>query len=288
MASIAVGWFFNYAVPLLSLAAAAMAAYFGQRALTAIQKQIGLANQQIEIANEQIELANRQIAEARTQTSLAQSALDLANKEFDATIETLRITRREATIAETERSRKPNVVVTFGLISEKPVLRLRSGVGIQSNISPVQLRLDIAVLNNGRRPATNAVVEVMTSKNLEMREKFAQGPIIRRPTAWGAEFVLGEAEIFNDAMPHPIGYVLVYGAWGEHALYWRVQADEGAWPPANEEDALEKKWHRLPIRIEGGFGAAPVVVPGHPLASGSITCAEDEHDPGSVQPEPAV
>src|ERR1700760_5015294 len=103
----------SYVVPIASLAAAVLAAWYSGRTLRYVREQIELAKQQITIANAQIALARDQIEEAKRQTQLAQSAFDLGKLEFDATIENLGISRAQEKRYEAERARVPHFELSF-------------------------------------------------------------------------------------------------------------------------------------------------------------------------------
>src|ERR1700760_4345992 len=89
----------SYVVPIASLAAAVLAAWYSGRTLRYVRAQIALARDQIE--------------EAKRQTQLAQSAFDLGKLEFDATIENLGISRAQEKRYEAERARVPHFELSF-------------------------------------------------------------------------------------------------------------------------------------------------------------------------------
>jgi hypothetical protein len=84
--------FFTYTLPSVSIVVAALAALFAGLALRYIGKQINIANDQ---------------------TALAREGIAWAKKDFDKTVEALEIAHKQASLADAERAKKPELRILF-------------------------------------------------------------------------------------------------------------------------------------------------------------------------------
>jgi len=242
-----------YLVPVISGIAAILAAWFSGRALVYIKRQIELGREQIEIANKQISLgnqqiglANTQIAEAQAQTVVAQSALDLARLEFDATIETLKITRVQSSLADEQRAKLPSLSVEFKLVAK--VMVEGTTLTYNNSVSPLHFGTDMYVVNKGKLDATTVIIHLRLSPGIkfENHHALAAPSTVRDSNQHSAAYVVG-ATVQNDGLPVFVGRPGFTAEWGEYDVWWRVESNEGSWPVSAEEPMNE--WGQLHIKL---------------------------------------
>ncbi|MDP9104396.1 MAG: hypothetical protein M3N49_00440 [Candidatus Eremiobacteraeota bacterium] len=204
-------------VPVASLLVASLAALFAGLALIFIGKQIKIANQQ---------------------TALAQLGIDWAKRDYETSIENLKLTQAQAAVADAERARTPDLRLSVEKVSDDH--------GIYTEAGTTAFSILFSLVNVGPRVATNITMELLFPQSFKDRSQSSRFGLEQaggRPfvvfghlVEWGKSVgrVRLENNIINaDSLEFEANCV---APPGQYRIGWIAKTAEGMWPQGPDAD----------------------------------------------------